>query len=209
MVSPVSRGSIASRAGYVRLKGVLMPTVKPLTPQEAKGTLAARLGSRVDRLRQIATNLGIRPYNVFLTWVVYSGQERGEGVASIFKRIQILPNPKITNLDTLTYVPQALGSLALGSLRVEKISPVAFTEDLLSGILSGSEEIPSNMEFFYELQQDGRGDNPAYRHKFKLASVPFLQPGKEEYTVILERIGGSDLDRDGQLPEPECLLNPG
>lgn len=180
-----------------------MPRVRPLTPQQAKRTLANRLGPRVDRLRQIATNLGVRPYRVYLTWVSWSGGARGEGEESIFKRIEILPTPRVTNVETQSLTPFSAGVLPIGQIRVDLIS-VAFTEDRLSGRNSGENEIPDNLDFFYELQEDGRGDDPAYRHKFRLATQPYRKAGGVQWIVLLERIGGSDLDRDGTIPEPEC-----
>lgn len=180
-----------------------MPKPKALTPAEAKATLAHRLGGRVDRPRQFATKFGVRPYRVFLTWVAWSGEERGVGDQTLFKRVEILPTPKVENIDTLTQNLFSVGTLPMGTVRVSRIS-VSFTEDQLAGRLSGQDSIPDNLEFFYEIVEDGRGDNPAYRHKFRLVSPPFRQAGQVHFVVVLERIGGDDLDRDGQPSEPEC-----
>lgn len=179
-----------------------MPKPRLLTPGQAKASLANRLGGRVDRIRQISTNLGIRPYTVWLTWLKYPGR-RGQGVPTLYKRVALLPNPKVTNIDTLNYVSTSLGSLPIGSVRVDKVS-VTYTEDFLQGRDSGQDEVPEDIEFFYEIVQDGRGDEPAQRTKYRIASPPYLQAGKVGYSLVLERIGGSDLDRNGNVPEPDC-----
>lgn len=181
-----------------------MPRIRSLTPQQAKRTLAHRLGGRIDRIRQIATNLGIRPYKVFLTWVSWSGEDRGSGTETLFKRQEILPVPRVTNIETQSLTPFSAGVLPIGQIRLDLISVVSYTEDQLSGRLSGQDDIPANLDFFYEIVEDGRGDNPAYRHKFRLATQPYRKAGGVYFIVMLERIGGSDLDRDGSIPDPDC-----
>lgn len=180
-----------------------MPKPRPLTPSEAKQSLAQRMGGRVDRLRQFATKFGVRPYRVFLTWVKWSGTERGEGDESVFMRKEILPTPKVDNLDTIALNPYSAGTLPMGSVRVSRIS-VSFTEDELSGRISGKDSIKDNLEFFYEIVEDGRGDNPAHRQKYRLSAPPFRQAGKIHFVVVLDRIGGDDMDRDGTPKEPDC-----
>ncbi len=181
-----------------------MPRIKPLTPRQAGDTLAHRLGGRVDRIRQIATNLGIRPYRVFLTWVKWSGESAGEGEPSVMKRIELLPIPKVQNIDAIQRSLYSAGTLPVGSVRVDRIS-VGYTEDQLSGRKSGDDSIPDDLDFFYEIVEDGRGDDPAYRNKYRLASQPFRKAGSVYWVVVLERIGASDLGRDGEVKEPDCL----
>lgn len=181
-----------------------MPRIKPLTPRQAGDTLAHRLGGRVDRIRQIATNLGIRPYRVFLTWVKWSGSSSGEGDASVYDRKELLPTPRVQNIDSIARSFFSAGALAVGQIRVDMIS-VGYTEDQLSGRKSGDEELPEDVDFFYEIVEDGRGDNPARRTKYRLSTQPFRKAGSVYWVVNLERIDGSDLDRYGDIKEPDCL----
>lgn len=182
-----------------------MPKVRPLTPTEARATLANRLGPTVDRIRQIATNLGVRPYRVFLVWTRWSGSERGEGNEQEVLRVEVLPTPRVTSLDNVSFSPMHAGVLPVGSLRVDRISvatlPSCFptTYDLLRGHMVPTpheDQTPEPFEFFYEVIEDGRGDCPPVRAKYRLLSVPFRRAGKVDWTVTLER-ESQDNFRDG------------
>lgn len=172
-----------------------MPTPKPLTPTQAKKTLAAKFGPKIDRIRQLATKLGVRPYRVFLVWEQSSGSERGSGVETEVQRIEILPTPKVDSLDAVMMDPRFAGSLPVGSIRVSRVSS-SFTEDLLRG-KRDHRSIPDDISFFYEVVEDGRGDDLPVRMKYRLASTPVRRAGKVDWLLILERIS-EDNSRTGQ-----------
>lgn len=174
-----------------------MPKVKPLTPDEAKKSFANRFSSKADRLRQLATKFGVRPYRVFLTLTRWTGEERGEGEEKIVARRELLPTPRVQSLDAISFNAFRGGTLPVGSLRVDRIS-ASFTSDELAGLfgpLAGQERIPQPYEFFYEVVEDGRGDAHPPRAKFRLLSEPFRRPGKIDWTLMLERIS-QDRTRD-------------
>lgn len=168
-----------------------MPKPRALSSGEAKKTLVNRLGPRVDRLRQISTSRGLRPYRVSLVWTQFAGEERGDGAEKEIGRIELLPTPKVISLDAVAMSPQAAGMVPMGSIRVEKIS-VTYTLDQLKGrMLPTPHEahIPQNVQFYYEVKEDGRGDaQPEVMH-FRLAADPFRRAGKIDWVVNLERIG--------------------
>jgi hypothetical protein len=175
-----------------------MPKVRALSPEQAKRTLANRFGKRADRLRQIATNKGIRPYRVFLTWIKWDGPDRGEGTDTLVKRIEILPTPRVKSLDNLSFSLFHAGTIPVGSLRVDRISVHRFTEDILLGkafpdnpLPFGESPIekhlPAPWEFFYEVVEDGRGDFPAKRKRFRPMNNPVREAGKVHWSIMLER----------------------
>jgi hypothetical protein len=189
-----------------------MPKIGPLSPDQARGTLAHRLTRTADNLRQLATKFGIRPYRVFLVWTQWSGEERGEGDEKEVQRVEILPTPRITSLDSVTFSLFSAGVLPVGSVRVDRISGRAFSNDLLSGIIlpdgTHADHIPEPFSFFYEVVEDGRGDNPALRSKFRLLSFPFRRAEQVDWTIMLERIS-EDRNRYGQSQAGVDFPGPG
>jgi len=179
-----------------------MPKPKALNPTEARATLAHRFGPRADRLRQFATKFGIRPHRVFLVWMKASGDERGEGREVEIMRIEILPTPKVTSLDSVALNPTTAGIVPLGSIRVEQVSST-FTADQLTGKIpevtdgSDAKSIGEKFSFFYEVQEDGRGDDPSPRWRYRLASTPMRRAEKVDWMLVLERIS-EDRTRDGK-----------
>ncbi len=174
-----------------------MPKPKPLTPEEAKRSLANRFGPRADRLRQLNTKYGMRPQRVFLVWTKFTGDERGEGRENEVRRVEILPTPLVTSLDAIALNPFTAGLIAMGSVKVSEISMACFTADMLRGRTSGKDIIPEPVSFFYEIVEDGRADAEPARQKYRPASQPVLVPGDLHWLITLERIS-EDRDREGK-----------
>lgn len=178
-----------------------MPKIRPLTPSEAKHSLLNRLTRTVDRARQIATKLGARPFRVFLVWTTWTGRETGVGIEKETCRIEILPTPLVVSLDSVTFSIFHAGTVKEGSVRLEEVSN-SFTYDLLTGhVVDGEhvDQIPLNMDFFYEIISDGRGDPEPVRQKYRILAQPFRRAEKVDFTVMLER-RGQDNERDGSSP---------
>lgn len=196
-----------------------MPRPRPLSPTEARRSLAHRFSPTIDRLRQFSTRFGLRSRRVFLVWTRWSGEERGEGVENEYARVEILPTPRVADLTAIAFDPRSGGVLPVGSLRVDRIS-AQFTEDILEGRKipvvspgggihcaptspstttehSGEDlAIDEPFAFFYEVIEDGRGDNPPEREKFRIAASPYRNEGYVEWGVILEQINENN-DRFG------------
>ena len=183
-----------------------MPRVRPLRPDEARRSLAHRLGPRIDRLRQISTRFGERPYRVFLVWTRSQGAESSRGDESVIARVEILPTPRVSDVTALSRRPWTVGVLPEGTLRVDRVS-VLYTFDQLSGLVipdaspprpgpargeqvsEGSALTPTNnaqVAFFYEMVEDGRGDSPAGRERFRLFSKPSRDAGAVSWSLLLE-----------------------
>jgi len=175
-----------------------MPKVQPLSAERAKHSLANRLGTRVDRLRQIATNLGIRPYRVFLVWEKYSGEERGVGDPIVVARHEILPTPKVSGIDSVARNPFGAGMLPVGSIRLDRVSTSMTRDELCGLMIPGRHEdhIPEPYSFYYEVIEDGRGDPCPLRDKYRLAATPMRQAGRVSWVVVLER-ESEDNQRNG------------
>ena len=198
-----------------------MPRPRPLTPEEARRTLAHRFAGRVDRLRQLNTRFGLRPYRCFLVWTRWSGSERGEGHETVIDggRLELLPTPKVRSLDNVAAQFFSGGVLPVGSLRVSEISAL-YTRDQLVGLAvpNGAftcandppnrdsafalpprpsvNSLPQPFDFYWEVAEDGRGDDPAARSKFRPAAWPNRNPGGVQWEMLLERVS-SDANRDG------------
>lgn len=179
-----------------------MPIPRPLNPFEAHRTLANRLGPQVDRLRQFSTTFGLRPYRVFLVWTRFTGEERGEGTEQILAKVEILPTPKVGELTSLQDQGFSAGTLATGQLRVDNVS-AGFTRAQLTGLeVPGRgqlEDMPQDVDFFYEMHEDGRqGDRPV-QMRFRLAAEPVRVPGNVSWSLLLEK-QEEPLQPDGRAP---------
>ncbi len=205
-----------------------MAKIGPLTPDQARGTLAHKIGSKLaPKVRQLATKFGVRSQRVFLVWTKWTGAERGEGVEREVHRAELLPTPRVDSMDSVSFSLMQAGTVPVGSVRVSRVT-VTYTEDALRGrvypdpnpgdanppappagdgdddaddralVLAtvNPEHILQPFDFFYELIEDGRGDDPAHRSKFRLLNRPFRRAGKVDWSLLLERIG-QDNNRDG------------
>lgn len=164
----------------------------------------------MDRLRQLQTKFGLRAYRVFLVWTTWTGEERGEGEETVLREIELLPTPRVTDLGSLSRRPYSAGVFPEGSLRVDQISSGAYTEDVLRGL-----RIPANnvhvgnipprstaveahgvndtelstnakIDFWWEVQEDGRGDSPALRRRFRVFGGPSRRPGEVMWACNIE-----------------------
>lgn len=198
-----------------------MPFPRPLDPEQARHTLAHRLGRRVDRIRQFSTRFGLRPYRVSLVWTRWTGHERGQGTEREIPggRIEILPTPQVLNIDGGIYSLMSGGTIPVGSVRVKRISTL-YTMDQLVGFAIPTDEfteennpprrssareqppkpsvtdLPQPFDFHWEIREDGRGDDPSPRWRFRLLSWPWRHAGGVEWQAMLERVSDDDT-RDG------------
>lgn len=168
-----------------------MPAPRPLSPFQARATLANRLGRVADRLRQFSTSFGLRPYRVFLVWSRFTGEERGEGSEREIRRLEILPTPRIAELTSLQNAAYSAGVLTTGTLRVDLI-----TRSLNQSHLDGTEipgvgqvikSYPEGVDFWWEIRSDGRGLDIPVPLRFRLSSAPMLLAGQVGWAVVLER----------------------
>ena len=182
----------------------------------ARSTLVQRLAPRGDRLRQRLTRFGLRPRRVFLVWIVWDGEVRGEGFERELARVELLPTPRVTDLTALTRRAWPQGIMAEGSVRVDQISMAAYDEDVLRGLVIPRKDLPprngtpvggtaieprpaTNCSFWYELVEDRRGEDAPRRQRMRLHGMPWRYAGGLYFAVNLEA-SESATNRAGDLP---------
>jgi hypothetical protein len=181
--------------------------LRPLSPKEARNSLANRLGKTVDRVRQIDARLGNRPYQVFLVWSKWEGDERGDGNQRVICRHELEPTPVVSDLTALQKRPMSVGVTLDGSVRITEVS-TSYTADVLAGQTIPEpveDQVPQPYDFFYEIVEDGRHCNPAERKRFRLSTAPFLDAPNQQWILMLQKMSG-DMGRDGKpqdvIPDP-------
>ena len=177
------------------------PRLRPLTPAQAKNSLAARLAKTVDKARQIEVRLGMRPYQVFMVWTTWEGDERGDGNQRIVARIPMTPTPKVSDLTALRQNAFSAGRALVGDLRLTEVSANYPLEVLMGNIIPdrGEDEMPHPYHFFYEVVEDGRHCPPGEgdeRKRFSLEAAPFLDAENQQWILTLGKMSG-DMQRDG------------
>lgn len=169
-----------------------------LSPGEARTSLAARLQRVVDRARQVDVKLGNRPYNVYLVWTKWTGEERGEGDQEVVCRCAIVPSPVVKDLTNVALSPFGAGILPVGSLRVTEVSTCYSMEQLAGRVIPGKEDqVPHPYDFFYEVVEDGRHEAEPKRGRFRLLSTPHLDAANQQWVLVLERVSG-EMGKDGK-----------
>lgn len=195
-----------------------------LGPTAARSTLAHRHTRTADRLRQLNTRFGLRSERVFLVWTYWTGEERGEGRERILARHELLPTPRVTSAVAINRRPYAAGVFPEGSQRIDQVSCGVYTKDMLRGlripiegsrgcvtgcrpvqpflseVISGGNGNPTTdrqVDFFYEIVEDGRGDDPSDRDRYRLLGGPSRAEGKLYWEMVVER-ASEELDRQGE-----------
>lgn len=165
----------------------------------AARTVLARIVPAIDNARQIATEIGARPYQVFLVWGRWGGEERGDGTFKETARMQLVPNPLVETMS-FTRTPQSAGVLPVGAVRVSQISQ-SYTQPMLQGDAlptGGDFNLQDRKnDFFYEVTLDDRTptENPE-RARFRLLSGPVLMPTRVSWEMQLERSSEDRTNRE-------------
>ena len=163
-----------------------MPIVGPLSQSKATRTLVRKLSPTVDRLRQIATNLGVRPYRVFLVRTRWSGEERGEGQEVVYDEREILPTPRVKQVSNLMRYLTEVGVGEQGELKVIDIA-TTYTEYQLTGKNDDGSDPADTEQFYWEIRGDaGMGSNPP-RRRFIPTGAPYYNAGCVRWEVTLRR----------------------
>lgn len=171
------------------------PKFTQLTALQYQGTLlGGKLTNCVDKIRDLKTKLGARPYQVFLVFTRWSGGERGVGVEEVVKRDPILPTPNVAPIDQLTTTLQSVGLDEVGEVRVTEIS-VAYTEEELRGLDCHGEGVPEDMNFYWEIVMPIPSGYNLYR-RFSPRSPPTRDAVNFQWKIDLLR-ASEDRTRTG------------
>lgn len=168
-----------------------------------------------DDIRQIATDLGQRPYRMFSVVYKWSGGAVGRGAPSTIFEQEFLPTPKLTinGLVDRGYIraavkdkPQEAGTVERGVISVIDISP-RYTEDQIKQLFRSGGTLDAGEVAFIEISMDSR-DGASDRRRFSVDSVPTRHPSKFYWSVELVR---QELDRNryGQPTDSATGAPPG
>jgi len=162
-----------------------MPTPKPLTPGQAAHTLAHRFAKRADRLRQLATRFGIRPYRCFLVWSKSDGAEYGAGRTQEVKRVEVLPTPKVR--PNLMRTLLSGGIVPTGSVELTEVSATLTYDELIGRTIpvDGEVSVPPPYDFHWELVEDGRGGDDPKPVLYRPFGEPAREPGNVQWKLTL------------------------
>lgn len=159
-------------------------------------TLVSSLTCVVDSVRDIATCLGARPYQVSLIWTRWSGGHRGAGIEEVLKVEHILPTPLVDNLNKLSNLLQTIGTMETGGLHISQIS-ARYTEDYLMGRDERGRSVPEDQSFYWEVYFP-QASKPGIRRRFTVKAAPNLNSTRAEWTVDLVR-AYDDRGRSGNI----------
>lgn len=168
-------------------------------------SLVESLGSTVDSIRQIATDLGVRPYRVFSIVCSWSGGEIGRGQASVIHETEFLPTPKLVETSGVRGTPRSGGIAERGDATLRELSP-RYTEDQIRALCGTGAAIDAKgnplgkaVEVWLEVRVDARDGN-TQRRRFVVSGQPFRNVDDFEWRATLLR---QDQDRSrAGLPYP-------
>jgi hypothetical protein len=152
-------------------------------------TLAETLGPSIDVIRQIACDLGVRPYRVFLVhwqWPVKKGIGRPREIS----RIEILPTPRVRDLNATTLAMTAFGLNETGGLFIDKIS-ARFSEADLMGRTpdvidpARPQTNLASTECFWEVRETRQTTPPTKPRRYRANVVPMLNRTGMHWSVAL------------------------
>lgn len=155
------------------------------TPDLIRKSLARKLVRPVDKIRDLATRLGARQYRVFIVRTHWTGTRRGEGIEQVVDDVEILPTPKIIDLNTLAEVVTPVGPTEIGLVQLQQVS-ARYTEDFLTGVSADGTPVMPNDDLYYEVHFFRPDGSPAGRHRFALASTPYYAATKVQWLVTLD-----------------------
>lgn len=165
------------------------------TSLQLNKTLARRFIPLADKLRDLMTKFGLRPYKVRVMRVKWSGGSRGVGQPSVVSELHILPTPLISDLTSLQEIVQPVGLDEVGSILLSEVSGT-LTEDDLMGRGTDGESVGVDDEVFYEIEFPRPDGKASTRRRFYMTSPPHYFAGKLQWQIRLEK-AHEDRDRSG------------
>jgi hypothetical protein len=154
------------------------------TAELLRTSLGQRLIPVVDRVRDIATVLGTRPYRVRIVRTRFAGPRRGVGVESVVHQMDILPTPKVVDMTTLTELVTPVGVNEQGTIQLQEVSG-RYTEEQLMGVGPNGDAIASNEAVYFEVEFFRRDGSPSELRRFQRDSIPFYDAGRVQWIVTL------------------------
>jgi hypothetical protein len=159
-----------------------------LDAEELQCTLAQKLIPVADKIRDLHTQFGGRPYIVRIIRTRWTGSKRGVGSEHVMKETTITPTPLVVSLDGLQETLTPVGLNEYGSLQVTNISG-RYTEEQLRGFDKSGNGLPSNEQLWWEIEfprvRDGK---PGVKRRFAVRSAPNYSPYSFQWSVSLDSV---------------------
>ena len=168
---------------------------------DIQNTLARKLISTVDKLRNLRVKFGLRVYEVHLVRTRWTGGLRGSGEEYVVSDEAILPVPLIGEINGLTETLQSVGLDEIGTLILTEVSG-RYTEDYLRGTGPDGSPLAADETVYYEIYFPPVPGGTAQRRRFQLRSAPGYVAGKFQWTLALER-ARQDRTRSGDTRNGE------
>ncbi len=173
------------------------PKFTTMNGMDLSRTLARRLISTVDNMRDLMTRFGLRPYEVRMVRPKWSGGESGLGQEFVVFDEPILPTPLILGLDGVTRIVQPVGLDEIGGCQLTQVSG-RYAEGFLTGNDTDGNPLDPDTQYYFEVMfpTPGSVSDGAPRRRFYAATAPTYDPGNFEWRVNLQR-SHSDRRNDG------------
>lgn len=168
-----------------------------LTGLAQSKTLIGKLQPTADRLRDLTTRFGLRPYVVRLVRTAWTGGARGFGSEYVVGELTLLPVPKVSEIGAMERAMLEPGLAEQGSIRVSRISADRYTENDLKGYDAAGNPPGPEEQFFYEIEFATKTGAGVLR-RFQLVGVPEYKPGRLCWNVTLAR-SHDDREANGDL----------
>jgi hypothetical protein len=153
---------------------------RPRTPL----TLVEDLSEVIDDVRDILTDIGLRPARVFVLHYRWSGGERYRGAPELVETLELTPRPIVADENDLKADVDRRGAIALGLVHLREISP-RYTETDLD-ILRRA--IPADEEVLVEIVHDGRDGRNPQRRGYRPEGKPVRDAASYEWRLELRAI---------------------
>lgn len=155
------------------------------TPGLLKKSLARKLVPVVDKIRDISTRLGARPYRVRLVRTHWDSGQRGVGAELVMLQMEIVPTPKVIDMSTLAEVVTSVGVAEIGVVQLQQVSG-RYTEELLTGVDSDGNPLGGADSLYYEIEFFRPDGKESDKHRFTLASTPYYNATKFQWFITLD-----------------------
>lgn len=168
-----------------------------LNGMDLSRTLARQLISTVDSIRDLATQLGFRPYEVRMVRTKWTGGERGVGQEFVISDEPILPTPLVLGLDGVTRIVQPVGLDEVGACQITQISG-RYAEGFLTGNDTDGNPLDPDVQYYFEIvfPTPGAIADGAPRRRFYASSAPTYDASSFQWRLTLQR-SHSDRRNDG------------
>lgn len=160
--------------------------------QDQAHSLANALVAAADRMRELYTTVGLRPYRVFLVKGFWAGDRKGHGDLLVTSRRELEPRPRVRDLGTLNLQIRSTGRVEDGDVFVDQIS-ARYVEEELTG-RSPDMADPSlprtsrrEVDFWWEIEEARPGCPEPLVRAFSPRALPALRRDEFQWTITLAR----------------------